>query len=60
LKTVISKKPLPEPFSDGHITMHSIGTAAMTLLIGMSVAGGVCGGGVKIPVMLIFFDMTMH
>lgn len=32
----------------------------MFALVALAVAGGVCGGGVKIPVLLIFFDMTMH
>ena len=39
--------------------MESIGLIVMLLLIALSAAGGLSGGGSNIPLMLIFFSMTM-
>ena len=47
------KKPFTNPM------MESIGTVLMWALIALSNAGGLSGAGSNIPIMLIFFDMTM-
>ena len=39
--------------------METIGTVLMGILIALSNAGGLSGAGSNIPIMKIFFDMTM-
>lgn len=39
--------------------MEVIGLVIMVILIALSVAGGLSGGGSNIPLMLIFFGMGM-
>jgi len=40
--------------------MESIGIVLMFILIALSNAGGLSGAGSNIPIMLIFFNMTME
>lgn len=46
-----------KPFQN--IKMEVIGLIIMIILIALSVAGGLSGGGSNIPIMLIFFNMEM-
>ena len=39
--------------------MESIGCVLMAILIALSNAGGLSGAGSNIPIMLIFFDLSM-
>lgn len=43
-----------------HPGMKVAGCILMTMLITLSNAGGLSGGGSNIPIMLIFFDFDMH
>ena len=46
------------PFTE-KVEMEIAGTIIMAILIALSNAGGLSGAGTNIPIMLIFFDMTM-
>ena len=46
-----------KPFQN--VKMETIGLILMVILIALSVAGGLSGGGSNIPLMLIFFNMGM-
>ena len=46
-----------KPFKN--VKMEVIGLVIMVVLIALSVAGGLSGGGSNIPLMLIFFGMGM-
>lgn len=39
--------------------MEIIGVVLMAILIALSNAGGLSGAGSNIPIMLIFFDLSM-
>mmetsp|Transcript_13471 Transcript_13471/g.22919 ORF Transcript_13471/g.22919 Transcript_13471/m.22919 type:complete len:178 (+) Transcript_13471:310-843(+) len=49
---------MTKPFHD--VPMEIVGIMLMSFMIALGNAGGLSGAGTNIPIMLIFFDMTMH